>query len=534
MSLTQHPPHGRIEILTGPMFCHRKGERILMANGRLISVEDIKPGDRVMGVGGWRTVVSTHSGVATMCEIQPNRGEPAFYVTEHHLLTLKDTPQKRDGKPSERGGRIVDVPVKEWMGWSKFKKGIFKLFRAPMMEFDAPDIQDVDLDPYFLGMMLGDGSLDGRIGLTCKDQELWDVFENVAKDHGLSVSVDNDGVRCESRRIVGHRGVPNPIADKFRKLGLYGATGDSKFIPPAYKTASRQCRLHVLAGLIDTDGHVDGKGGIEFTNKSERLADDAVFLARSLGLYAKKTSVTKHCQTGGGGTYYEIYIGGDIARIPTRIPRKKPVREVRHDPMVTGFQVKVLQDPEPFFGFTLDGDGRYVMGNFIVTHNSGKTEELIRRLRRAKIAKQEIAVFKPHIDTRFVGLGSHSKQEFPAYAIHKDTPQMLLDMVGEAHVVGIEEAQFFAPTIVQTIQILVERDKRVIVAGLDMDAWGRPFGSMPVLMALAEQVNKYTAICTVCGEDATRSQKIVATGGLEDVGAADKYEARCRVHFTVP
>lgn len=165
---------------------------------------------------------------------------------------------------------------------------------------------------------------------------------------------------------------------------------------------------------------------------------------------------------------------------------------------------------------------------------SGKTEELIRRLKRAKIAKQEIVVFKPHIDTRFAGLGSHSRQEFPATVIHKDTPAMLLDLVGDAQVVGIEEAQFFAPTIFETVKILVQMDKRVIIAGLDMDAWGRPFGSMPVLMAVAEQVNKLTAICTVCGEDATRSHKIVLTGDLEDVGAADKYEARCRTHFKAP
>lgn len=165
---------------------------------------------------------------------------------------------------------------------------------------------------------------------------------------------------------------------------------------------------------------------------------------------------------------------------------------------------------------------------------SGKSTELIRRLIRAEIAKQKIAVFKPHIDTRFTGLGSHSKQEFPAHAIHKDAPHMLLDLVGDAQVIGIEEIQFFSSFIIETVQILVERDKRVIVAGLDLDAWGRPFGSMPTLMALAERIDKYTAICTVCGEEATRSQKIVANGDVEDVGAADKYEARCRAHFTAP
>jgi thymidine kinase len=165
---------------------------------------------------------------------------------------------------------------------------------------------------------------------------------------------------------------------------------------------------------------------------------------------------------------------------------------------------------------------------------SGKTELLIWRLRRARIAKQSIAVFKPHIDTRFVGLGSHSKQEFPATAIPVDDPARILALVGSARVVGIEEAQFFTGPLIETIQALVQLEKRVLVAGLDMDAWGKPFGQMPQVMALAEQIDKLTAICMVCGEDATRSQKMVATGGMVDVGAADKYEARCRVHFTMP
>lgn len=165
---------------------------------------------------------------------------------------------------------------------------------------------------------------------------------------------------------------------------------------------------------------------------------------------------------------------------------------------------------------------------------SGKTEELIRRLRRAKIAKQEIAVFKPHIDIRHVGLGSHSKQEFPAITIPKDHPESIMNHVLHTQVIGIEEAQFYPPVIVTVVEILRDMGKRVIVAGLDQDAWGRPFGSMPVLMALAERIDKYTAICTVCGEDATRSQKIVEAGDVEDVGAEDKYEARCRTHFSAP
>lgn len=171
---------------------------------------------------------------------------------------------------------------------------------------------------------------------------------------------------------------------------------------------------------------------------------------------------------------------------------------------------------------------------------SGKTEELIRRVRRALIGKQRVAVFKPAIDTRSgANVASHSKQEFPAIIIPTEDPQAILPMVlgvPAIQVVGIEETQFFDVSIIDVVTALTDSGRRVIIAGLDMDAWGKPFGAMPALLAMAERVDKLTAICTLCGKDATRSQKIPTYGGgaVVDVGAADKYEARCRSHFSAP
>lgn len=171
----------------------------------------------------------------------------------------------------------------------------------------------------------------------------------------------------------------------------------------------------------------------------------------------------------------------------------------------------------------------------------GKTDELLRRLRRAIIAKQEIQVFKPGFDIRYGSekITSHAGNEYEAYPVESITevPALLLD---DVTVVAIDEAQFFGEEIIQVVQDLVDRGVRVIVAGLDMDFRGVPFGQMPQLLALAEVVDKLHAICMVCGEQATRTQRLVdgEPAYFEDpiiiVGASEMYEARCRIHHQVP
>jgi thymidine kinase len=172
---------------------------------------------------------------------------------------------------------------------------------------------------------------------------------------------------------------------------------------------------------------------------------------------------------------------------------------------------------------------------------SGKTDELIRRLRRARIARQTIQVFKPRLDTRYdlQKVTSHAGTEFEATPVGR-AADILPMLAPDVTVVAIDEAQFFDEGITGVVQGLADRGLRVLVAGLDCDFRGEPFGSMPVLMALAEEVDKLHAICMVCGEPATRTQRLIdgRPARYQDpivvVGASELYEARCRRHHEVP
>jgi thymidine kinase len=171
----------------------------------------------------------------------------------------------------------------------------------------------------------------------------------------------------------------------------------------------------------------------------------------------------------------------------------------------------------------------------------GKTDELIRRLRRATIARQRVQVFKPVIDNRYSveKVTSHAGGEFEALPIQRSA-EIIENLQPDTTVVAIDEAQFFDPEIILVVQRLAEGGLRVIAAGLDTDFRGEPFGPMPVLMAKAEIVDKLHAICMVCGEPASRTQRLVngQPAYYEDpvviVGASEMYEARCRLHHQVP
>jgi thymidine kinase len=166
---------------------------------------------------------------------------------------------------------------------------------------------------------------------------------------------------------------------------------------------------------------------------------------------------------------------------------------------------------------------------------SGKTEELIRRLRRAQIAKQEVQVFKPAIDTRFADreVTSHNGIQIEAIPV-QNTAQISEILRADTNVVAIDEAQFFEDEIVRLCETLADQGLRVIVAGLDMDFRGEPFGPMPALMARSEQVHKLQAICVECGGPASRTQRLIEgkPAAYDDpvilVGASEVYEARCR------
>lgn len=165
---------------------------------------------------------------------------------------------------------------------------------------------------------------------------------------------------------------------------------------------------------------------------------------------------------------------------------------------------------------------------------SGKTEELIRRLRRAQIAKQNVAIFKPRIDNRYSEkeLVSHSYQRIPSTVV--DSSDEILLFSSNADVIGIDEAQFFDASLVDVCQKLADQGKRVIVAGLDTDYRGVPFEPIPQLLAIAEYITKTLAVCVKCGAPANRTQRITKDSQRVIVGAEDIYEARCRNCYEPP
>lgn len=173
----------------------------------------------------------------------------------------------------------------------------------------------------------------------------------------------------------------------------------------------------------------------------------------------------------------------------------------------------------------------------------GKTEELIRRARRAVIAKQEVQVFKPQIDTRYSEdkVNSHSGVEWEAEMVEQESPSEILERIKpETQVVGIDEVQFFNEEIINVCEELVAQGKRVIIAGLPTDFRNEPFGPTPRLMALAEEVDRFPAVCMVCGDEAHFTQRFIdgMPARWDDpvvvVGGDEMYTARCREHHEVP
>jgi len=163
---------------------------------------------------------------------------------------------------------------------------------------------------------------------------------------------------------------------------------------------------------------------------------------------------------------------------------------------------------------------------------SGKTSELIRRVERAQIAKQRVQIFKPAIDVRYdkEGVVTHSSRSVKAEPV-ENAVDILIRLKDSTRVVAIDEVQFFDEAIITVVTKLAARGYRVICAGLDLDYRAQPFGPMPMLLAIADEVVKIHAICTVCGAPATRSQRLTTEKGRVLLGETDAYEARCRGHY---
>lgn len=364
-------------LIALPTACHAKGTKILMYSGTLKNIEDVKVNDLIMGPDSKpRKVLELFRGQESMVKIKPIKGEE-FIVNVGHILSLKTTQEKGLDKKYYKShlqkGTIENIEVWNYINSSKWYKHTRKLWRTGI-EFSTE--YSLPLTPYFLGIFLGDGSYSHEaVTITSMDEEILSYFKLEADWNFCSVRRSNNGSKADTLWIK-HDKKKNhktPIHQILIMLGLNQKTSEFKFIPQVYKTASRKDRLELLAGLIDTNGSW-GKSGYDYISKSEKLLDDIVFLARSLGFSASKLQCRKSDQHGTWGTYYRTYIGGNgLEEIPVKLKRKKANKPIqRKDALVTGFSYEILP-VDDYYGFELDQDYLYLTGDFIVHHNSGKS-----------------------------------------------------------------------------------------------------------------------------------------------------------------
>lgn len=335
--------------------CLGLGTLVLMHDGTFKAVEAVRRGDLLMGPDSKpRRVMSTTRGRGELFEIRPTRGA-AWVCNDVHVLTLISTDT----------GKIVDVPLDEYLHERS------PSFRERHKQFSVgvefPLGEQLPLDPYFLGVWFGDGSKHLRKGpnelatvaVSKPDQEIRELCEEVAARYGASVKEYEGGTGCPTYSITTPRGQPNPLLEFMRRI-----VGPGSAVPRQYLTASRSDRLSFLAGWLDTDGHMN-KGGFEIVQKRRDYAEAVAFLARSLGLVARESVKTVN-----GAEYHRLFISGNCDEIPTRLPRKKaPPRRQAKSATHTGFAVAPLGIGD-YAGFEIDGDGRFLLGDFTVTHNT--------------------------------------------------------------------------------------------------------------------------------------------------------------------
>lgn len=339
--------------------CFLRGTKILMYDGTIKNVEDIVIGDKVMGDDSIQRIVKNLStGSTDMYKVTPVKGEP-FIVTGNHMLPLKY---------NHHGIEIDEIhSVIDYMNLSEFKKNRLKLFRTGV-DFKN---QTTIIEPYFIGLWLGDGN-NADQGITSMDKVIIEYLENYATLLHMKLTKtsknNTKAIRCNISNIeMGKKS--NFIKENLRELNLFF----NKHIPNIYKINGRENRLELLAGLIDSDGHMSSNG-FEITTKYNRLADDILFLCRSLGLAAYNKKCTKGYKKDDGtyfsSEYNRIFISGDCSIIPTKLKRKKAIKRKQiKNVLRTGFKIEKI-GRRNFYGFEVDKNHLFLLGDFTVTHNS--------------------------------------------------------------------------------------------------------------------------------------------------------------------
>uniref|UniRef100_UPI00258B2A87 Hint domain-containing homing endonuclease n=1 Tax=Pseudomonas sp. TaxID=306 RepID=UPI00258B2A87 len=352
---------------TGGGKCMGAGTPILMFDGSVKLVENVVVGDLLMGPDSKpRTVLSLARGSEMLYRVTPVKGD-SYVVNESHILSLKRTGIRSDPQyPSQQGGAVVNIGVLDYLASSRTFKHEHKGWRAAV-DFPAHDSADV-IEAYFLGIWLGDGH-SHVAEITTGDQEMISYVTDYAERLGMKAVTHQNSVNSIGIRIIGHTLTGRGGTTIMNALRSYDLCRN-KHIPHRWKTGSRIERLELLAGLIDSDGSYTGKG-FDVSLKSEVLMDDLIFVARSLGFSAYKSACRKTCHNNGvTGDYWRCTISGAVEQIPCKVARKKAnPRAQKKSALVTGISVESIGYGD-YFGFEIDGDHLFMLGDFTVTHNT--------------------------------------------------------------------------------------------------------------------------------------------------------------------
>ncbi|MEW6193921.1 MAG: replicative DNA helicase [Bacteroidota bacterium] len=343
--------------------CLGKGTRVLMYNGTLKAVEDVCVGDLLMGDDSTpRKVLSLTHGKEMMYWVRQLHGID-YRVNESHILSLKRS--RNEG--SHTKGDVINIEIRDYLEQSPKWKTNYKGYKTSV-EFNY---QDVPIDPYLLGLWLGDGKSDSSRIFT-QDQEVVEYLEEYAEANEQFVSVYQEKDKCPAYTISGGRSQKardNSFQAKLRELGVL----NNKHIPQIYLANNRRIRSQLLAGLIDSDGYVNSEygGTIEITSKYEHLARQIKFLCDTLGyrtsLKSKKATISS---IGFECIVWRVRFNGNIDEIPTRVKRKQGKEWTDYrDWKVTG--IKVEPDKvDDYYGFEIDGNHLFLLEDCTVTHNT--------------------------------------------------------------------------------------------------------------------------------------------------------------------
>jgi replicative DNA helicase len=335
--------------------CHAKDTDILMFNGQWKKVQDIIIGDKLMGPDSKeRNVLNLHRGREQMARIIPKKGKP-FEVNLGHILSLTN----------DRKDEIINISVRDFLKTSNCFQNSYKLYKPRFIDFQDNN-KELLIQPYLLGLMLGDGSIR-------KKNLTFTTFDKVLEDYVEQLPYKKSKMIEGSCRF-------SSDTDLYRNLEHYNlmdTLSGTKFIPHDYKVSSRENRMKILAGLMDTDGSLSHHV-FDYISKSKQLSHDVFDVASSLGFKCVIAETQKSCQNGFTGTYWRVTITGELQEIPTLLERKQDSKKesIRKTRAKVAFRIELIGDDD-YYGFEVDGDKLYVMENYWVSHNSGKSMILV-------------------------------------------------------------------------------------------------------------------------------------------------------------